>query len=366
VSQREPRPTRRSFLADVAAGAAAGAALPATLACAAASGPVPSSADRPSSRGADGEARCIASDNGLAAVATAHAAMLRGESPVDAAVSGVNLNELDPEDNTVGYGGLPNEEGVVELDAAVMDGRTHRAGAVASLRNIKTPSRVALKVMRRSDHVLLVGEGALRFARAHGFIEENLLTEKSRKLWLYWKETLSGRDDWFPPTDDEIANDPVLRHRPTGTIHLSARDLNGDFGCTTTTSGLAFKIPGRVGDSPLIGDGLYLDNDVGSAGGTGRGEASILACGAFAVVERMRAGRAPLDACLDVLARVVDQSRRNGNADGDGRPTFNLSLYALAKDGRYGSASLIAGPKFAVADSSGARLESGGHLFDAK
>ncbi|MBM4015063.1 MAG: N(4)-(beta-N-acetylglucosaminyl)-L-asparaginase [Planctomycetes bacterium] len=350
--------TRRSFLAAVAAGAA----VPATLACAAAQATEPTAAAG-GAVGAGGDARCIASGNGLAAVATALAAMRHGQSPVDAAVAGVNLNELDPEDDSVGYGGLPNEEGVVELDAAVMDGPTHRAGAVASLRNIKTPSRVALQVMRRSDHVLLVGEGALRFARAHGFSEENLLTEKSRKLWLHWKETLSAKDDWFPPTAAEIAADPVLRDRPTGTIHLSARDAQGDLGCTTTTSGLAFKIPGRVGDSPLIGDGLYLDNEVGSAGGTGRGEASILACGAFAVVERMRSGRAPLDACLDVLARVVDQSRRNGNADGSGRPTFNLSLYALAKDGRYGSASLIDGPTFAVADAAGPRLERGGHLF---
>ena len=353
MTPAEPAPTRRSFLASLAATAAAGAALPATFACAS------------PSAGADPGARCIASDNGVAAVATALAAMNAGGAPVDAAVAGVNLNELDPEDNSVGYGGLPNEDGVVELDAAVMDGPTHRAGAVASIRNIKMPSRVALQVMRRSDHVLLVGEGALRFARAHGFVEENLLTEKSRKLWLYWKETLSATDDWFPPTDDEIAKDPVLKRRPTGTIHLSARSATGDFGCTTTTSGLAFKIPGRVGDSPLIGDGLYLDNAVGSAGGTGRGEASILACGAFAVVERMRAGRGPLDACLDILSRIVDQSRKNGNADGNGRPTFNLSLYALAKDGSYGSASLLAGSKFAVADATGARLETGGHLFEA-
>jgi N4-(beta-N-acetylglucosaminyl)-L-asparaginase len=247
-----------------------------------------------------------------------------------------------------------------------MDGPTHRAGAGASLHHIKTPSSVALLVMRRSDHILLVGEGALRFARAHGFQEENLLTEKSRKLWLYWKETLSDKDDWFPPTPEEIAKDPILKNRPTGTIHLSARNASGDLGCTTTTSGLAFKIPGRVGDSPLIGDGLYCDNEVGSAGGTGRGEASILACGAFAVVERMRGGRKPIDACLDILARVVDQSRKNGNADGDGKPTFNLTLYALAKDGSFGSAALFSKQKFAVADDAGARLMDCGFLFEGK
>lgn len=347
-----PAASRRDFLATLAGGAALAA--------------LPSAARGAPGRGAapDGGARCIASDNGVAAVAKAYEEMAKGSAPVDAAVAGVNLNELDPEDTTVGYGGLPNEEGVVELDAAVMDGPSHRAGAVASLRNIKTPSLVALKVMRRSDHVLLVGEGALRFARAHGFREEELLTEKSRKLWLYWKETLSARDDWFPPSAEEIARDPVLRGRPTGTIHLSARNAAGDLGCTTTTSGLAFKIPGRVGDSPLIGDGLYLDNEVGSAGGTGRGEAAILACGAFAIVERMRAGREPLDACLDVLARVADQSRRNGNADAQGKPTFDLTFYALAKDGRFASAGLWSGASFAVCDAAGARLEQSGWLFE--
>jgi len=364
MATRDPAPTRRNFLTTLAATAAAGAALPAALARAAT--PLQAPPPSPPNPPGDGGARCISSGNGLAAVATAFAELAKGARPVDAAVAGVNLNELDPEDMTVGYGGLPNEEGIVELDAAVMDGPTHRAGAVASLRNIKTPSKVALQVMRRSDHVLLVGAGALRFAKAHGFPEEELLTDKARKLWLYWKETQSATDDWFPPTDDEIAKDPVLKNRPTGTIHLSARDAKGDFGCTTTTSGLAFKISGRVGDSPLVGDGLYLDNEVGSAGGTGRGEASILSCGAFAVVERMRAGRKPLDAILDILARVVDQSRKNGNADGDGKPTFNLSLYALAKDGAYASASLFEKVSFAVADAAGARLEVGGHLFTGK
>jgi N4-(beta-N-acetylglucosaminyl)-L-asparaginase len=350
--------SRRAFLSTVAGSAAAASAASLLASTPARAAAAPAAA----APGAPG-AICISSGNGLKAVEKALGELKAGAAPVDAAVAGVNLNELDPEDNSVGYGGLPNEEGVVELDAAVMDGPTHRAGAVASLRNIKTPSRVALLVMKRSDHVLLVGEGALRFARAHGFVEEDLLTEKSRKLWLYWKETRSDKDDWFPPTDEEIAADPVLRHRPTGTIHLSARNEKGDFGCTTTTSGLAWKIPGRVGDSPLIGDGLYLDNDVGSAGGTGRGESAILSCAAFAIVERMRGGRKPLDAILDVLARVVDQSRKNGNADGEGKPTFNLSLYALSKEGAYASASLWSGSKFAVADAAGARLEEGGFLF---
>jgi N4-(beta-N-acetylglucosaminyl)-L-asparaginase len=354
--------SRRAFLSTVAAAAASSAALT-SPACALARDESVAPAAAP--RRADG-AICISSRNGMRAVARAFEELGKGTAPVDAAVAGVNINELDPDDITVGYGGLPNEEGVVELDAAVMDGPNHRAGAVGALRNIKTPSRVALLVMRRTEHLLLVGEGALRFAKAHGFQEEDLLTERSRKLWLYWKETLNAKDNWIPPTDDELARDPVLKNRPTGTIHLSARDAKGDLGCCTTTSGLAWKIPGRVGDSPLIGDGLYCDNEVGSAGGTGRGESAILSCAAFAVVERMRSGRKPQDACLDILARVVDQSRKNGHVDGDGKPSFNLVLYALAKDGSHGSAALWSKASYAVADAAGARLEPSGFLFEKR
>ena len=310
--------------------------------------------------------RAVSSLNGLKSVEISVQQMQAGRSPVDAAVAGVNVVELDPNDLSVGYGGLPNERGVVELDSAVMDGPTHNAGGVASLRGIKTPSRVALKVMRRTDHCLLVGQGALEFAKAHGFVEEDLLTDRSRKLWLYWKETLSNGDDWLPPSDDELAQDPVLKgKRPPGTIHLSARNADEDLGCVTTTSGLAFKIPGRVGDSPLIGDGLYLDNEIGSAGSTGRGEAVILSCGSFAIVERMRSGRSPQQACLDVLERIVDQSRRNGLVDEQGRPTFNVNFYAIAKDGRYAGAALYQGAKFAVADDvGGARAEASAYLFE--
>jgi N4-(beta-N-acetylglucosaminyl)-L-asparaginase len=353
--------SRRAFLSTVAVAASAAALAPAA-------GALPFAQAKPPAAPppAAGGAVCISSQNGVAAVAKAFEEMAKGSAPVDAAVAGVNINELDPEDNTVGFGGLPNEDGVVELDAAVMDGPTHRAGAVASLHNIKTPSRVALLVMRRTNHLLLVGEGALRFAKAHGFQEENLLTEMSRKLWLYWKETLNEKDNWIPPTDDEIANDPVLKNRPTGTIHLSARNAAGDLGCCTTTSGLAWKMAGRVGDSPIVGAGLYCDNEIGSAGGTGRGESAILACAAFAIVERMRSGRKPLDACLDVLGRVVDQSRRNGHADHDGRPDFNLAVYAVGKDGGHGSAALWSKTQYALADASGARLQESAFLFEKK
>ena len=180
-----------------------------------------------------------------------------GADPLDAAIEGVAIVEADPDDHTVGYGGIPNEEGIVELDAAVMHGPTHGGGAVASLRNIMHPAAVARAVMKRSDHCLLVGKGALKFARAHGFPEQNLLTEDSRKIWLHWKETLSESDDRIPPPDDEL--DQVVREffgiRKHGTIHCSALDTHGDLGCTTTTSGLYYKIPGRVGDSPILGAG---------------------------------------------------------------------------------------------------------------
>jgi N4-(beta-N-acetylglucosaminyl)-L-asparaginase len=309
----------------------------------------------------------IASGNGVRAVAKARQQMLEGGRPVDAAVAGVNLVELDPDDLSVGYGVLPNEDGVVELDAAVMDGPTHNAGAVAALQGIKTPSRVALLVMRRTDHCLLVGQGAQRFALAHGMKLEELLTDKARKLWLYWKETNSDRDDWLAPSDAEVEKDPVLKGvRSPGTIHLSARNAKSDLGVVTTTSGLAYKIPGRVGDSPLIGDGLYVDNEVGSAGSTGRGEAVILSCGSFAVVERMRAGRSPEEACLDILKRIADQSRRNGLVDDAGKPTFNVHFYALRKDGAFAGASMWSGGSFAVADAGGARREDAAYLFERK
>ncbi|HMB69778.1 MAG TPA: N(4)-(beta-N-acetylglucosaminyl)-L-asparaginase [bacterium] len=306
----------------------------------------------------------VASANGRDAVVRAREAMLQGGRPVDAAVSGVNLVELDPEDTSVGFGGLPNEDGVVQLDAAVMDGPGHNAGGVAALEGVKMPSRVALLVMRRTDHCLLVGEGARRFASAHGFAHEELLTDRARRIWLHWKEGLSREDDWLPPQAEDVEAERGPKGRPTGTIHLSARDAQGDLGAATTTSGLAFKIPGRVGDSPLIGNGLYVDNEVGSAGSTGRGESVILSCGSFAIVERMRAGRDPQQACLDILERIAGQSRRNGLVDSQGRPTFNVRFYALAKDGRHAGASLYSGGQYAVADAAGARLERCAYLFE--
>lgn len=315
----------------------------------------------------------VASANGLEAVGRAFDEMVRGGDPVDAAVAGVKLVELDPADMTVGYGGLPNFDGVVQLDAAVMHGPSAKGGAVAALEGVKTPSEVARLVMQRTDHVLLVGEGARRFATMHGFAEEDLLTPKSRKIWAYWRETLSERDDWVAPPPEDL--DPELRElyeddpgffRPTGTIHLSALTPRGDLGCCTTTSGLFFKVPGRVGDSPLIGAGLYCDNDVGSAGATGRGEAAILANASHTAVEQMRGGHAPEEALLRTLERVVHLNRDPRLKRPDGRPNFNLRLYAVDKAGRYASAAIWGGGKFSVADARGARLEDQASLYPAQ
>jgi len=297
----------------------------------------------------------VASKNGLAATRLAVERMAAGSGPVDAAVAGVGLVEADPDDVGVGYGGLPNENGVVQLDAAVMDGTLMRAGAVAALENIKHPAQVALTVMRRTTRILLVGPGALEFARAHGFAEEELLTERSRKIWRHWKDMLAGKDDWLP--DPRATDDPDIRwfidehgdrlFRPEGTVHVSACNADGALGCCTSTSGLFFKIHGRVGDSPLVGCGLYCDGEVGSAGATGHGESSIINAAAHTVVEFMRQGRSPEQACLATLERVVRTTREGYLRDAQGRPRNNLSLYAVNRAGEVGSAATWSGVKHA-------------------
>src|SRR5947209_13082234 len=242
-----------------------------------------------------------------------------------------------------------------------MHGPTHGGGAVASLRNIVHPAAVARMVMKRTDHCLLVGEGALRFARQHGFKEEDLLTDEARKIWLYWKETSSKDDDRIPPPPEEL--DPVVREffgekyvREHGTIHCSALDTHGDLGCVTTTSGLYYKIPGRVGDSPILGAGLFLDNEVGSAGSTGRGEANLLNLSSHTIVEGLRRGLAPKDAALEACRRIAATNLSPRLRDSKKRPSFNVKFYCLAKDGRFAGASLWAGAQMAVHDGDSARV----------
>ncbi len=338
--------------------------------------------------------KAISSANGLQAVEAAYARLAAGADTLDAAIAGVQIAEDDPDDLTVGYGGLPNEDGIVELDAAVMHGPTHKCGAVAGLKNVRHAAAAAKLVMARTDHVLLVGDGALRFARAHGFKEEDLLSDKARKIWLYWKETVSGSDDWLPPPPEELDPDvarffKIDAHRktpdehsaesqkgqktsgrerwnydrPTGTIHLATRNAAGDISCTTTTSGLAFKLPGRVGDSPIIGAGLYVDNAVGSCGSTGRGEANLQNLSSVVAVELMRGGMSPQDAGLEVMRRIAARTEPRLR-DADGRPDFNLKLYLLAKDGRHAGVSLWDPGDFAVCDENGPRLEPCAALFE--
>ncbi|MFH0944169.1 MAG: N(4)-(beta-N-acetylglucosaminyl)-L-asparaginase [Planctomycetota bacterium] len=304
------------------------------------------------------------------AVEVAHRMLLAPEvqalkyGMLEAVVAGVGVVEDDPEDISVGLGGLPNEEGVVQLDSSVMFGPTHQAGAVGALENIQNPARVAMYVLRQTDHSFIVGEGAYRFARAMGLPHRELLTENSRKIWLAWKQTMSDQDDWLPPSAEEL--DPELLNQFThGTIHLSALSAGGDLAAVTTTSGLSFKIPGRVGDSPIVGAGMFCDNEVGSAGATGRGEEAIVNCGAFSVVEAMRRDQDPEAACMEVLKRVATKARLRGLFQ-DGKPDFQLTFYAVRKDGAYGSAAMKEGAGFAVSngDVVAGRHEPCGWLFD--
>jgi N4-(beta-N-acetylglucosaminyl)-L-asparaginase len=372
------RPSRRDFLRQATA-AGAGVILTGTMPRVIGHRAVAKTAAQP---------LVIASGNGLSAVARAMELINAGSDALDAVVGGVNLVEDDPADHSVGYGGLPNEDGVVELDAAVMHGPTHRGGAVAALRNIKNPSKVAKLVMERTDHVLIVGDGALRFARAHGFKEEDLLTDEAREIWLRWKENMSTRDDRFPPhtpetTEKEIGEvlfphpdipgvDPATLRtydsffRLTGTIHCSAIDRKGSVSCVTTTSGLSFKIPGRVGDSPIPGAGLYVDNAVGAAGSTGRGEANLINCSSVMIVEWMRAGKSPEEACLEACRRIVSHNPMRRLQLEDGRPNFDVRFYALNVKGEFGGAGIYGGGSMAVHDGSAARLVPLAFLFQKR
>ncbi len=302
----------------------------------------------------------ISSANGVKAAARAMELIRSGSRPLDAVIAGVNIVEEDPNDSSVGYGGLPNEEGEVELDASVMDGLTCRCGAVGGLKYIKNPSKVARLVMERTDHIFLVGEGALKFALRVGFQKENLLTEESRRRWLEWRSKLSATDAWLSEEQGDTEFGEVIRHY--GTISCLAVDGAGNIAGTTTTSGLSWKIPGRVGDSPIIGAGLYVDNDVGAAGSTGRGEANIKVCGAHAVVELMRQGNSPEQACLATLERVVRTTKEKRLLLKDGRPGFQLSYYAVNKMGQFGGAALYPS-RFCINTGADSRLVASAYLF---
>jgi N4-(beta-N-acetylglucosaminyl)-L-asparaginase len=318
----------------------------------------------------------ICAHNGYAYVEAAYAFLKGGGDTLDAGIRVVKGPEDDPNDDSVGLGGLPNEEGVVELDACCMHGPTHRAGSVGAVRNIKNVSMVSKAVFEHTGHVMLVGEGAERFAVAVGFPRENLLTDRSRKIWLLWKEFNSDRDwwgpgmadpHWHPPAPEgqpqaELWRDKIQRlmqraaqlgiepdfqlaavHKvifpPTGTIHCSVLNEKGEMSGITTTSGLAFKLPGRCGDSPIIGAGCYTDQDVGSAGATGAGEENIKVAGAHTIVENMRRGMSPEEAGMDTLKRIV----RNYNGDMTKLHYMDMTYYILRKDGAYAGVCLWEG-----------------------
>jgi N4-(beta-N-acetylglucosaminyl)-L-asparaginase len=324
----------------------------------------------------------ISSANGLHALDKGMDILKKGGDTLDAVVAAVTVVEDDPNDDSVGYGGLPNEEGEVELDASVMHGPTHRAGSVAGVRRIKNVSRLAQTVMEKTNHVMIVGDGARRFGVAEGFEEMNLLTEHSRKIWLAWKAKSSfnwrpGIDspEWreyvsaiFGNDEEKIAYaERVIAHPPTGTIPCMAVDSNGDISATTTTSGLAWKIPGRVGDSPIIGAGCCVDNEVGAAGSTGKGEENIKISGGHTIIEMMRKGMAPVDACLEAMARIAHNYKNDKKKLG----TFHIYFYALNKDGVHGAASLWRNgyekskqASYAVHDGSEARLAECKPYFD--
>lgn len=337
----------------------------------------------------------VASANGLGAVDTAIREAGMGRPIVEAVVRGVNLVEEDPDDMSVGYGGLPNAEGVVQLDASVMNGPTRGAGAVGALEGIMHPSRVALDVMRYTDHVMLVGEGAQRFALQMGYELQDLLTEGSRHRFLQWRAELSDEDDWLTPEQsgervDSIGGpaggaleqedrdregwelletgllDSADGYRPWGTINCNMVDRNGDLAGVTTTSGLFFKVPGRVGDSPLVGAGLYVDNDVGACGSTGRGEAVIKTCGSHTVVELMRQGESPTDACLEGLRRIARWTVEERLLDGEGRPDFNVNFYAVDRNGEFGGAAIWSGARYAVSVDGDTRHEDSAYLFERR
>ncbi len=318
----------------------------------------------------------ICAHNGYAYVEAAYSFLKSGGDTLDAAIRVVKGPEDDPNDDSVGLGGLPNEEGVVELDACCMHGPTRRAGSVGGVRNIKNVSMAAKAVMEHTGHVMLVGEGAERFAVALGLPRENLLTERSRKIWLLWKETHSDRDWWGPGMADPRWRPPAAESKPqaefwqeriqrlqqraadlgiepefqlaavrrmlfppTGTIHCSVLNEKGEMSGITTTSGLAFKLPGRCGDSPIIGAGCYTDQDVGSAGATGAGEENIKIAGAHTIVENMRHGMSPQEAGMDALKRIV----RNYNGDMTKLHYMDMTYYILRKDGAYAGVCLWEG-----------------------
>lgn len=319
------------------------------------------------------------------AVQRAFRLITEGRDVLDALIAGVNIPELDPLETGIGYGALPNANGVIELDASCMHGPKKRAGAVACLEGVRTPSLVAKAVMEYTDHHLLVGTGAQQFARNMGFtVEDDLNTDTSRRLWREWKRRVDP-EHWLDPNGNERKPKPKHEKDPGdeaawqaramaagrsmvrdglipegsfwGTINCDGLGPNGDLCGVTTTSGLAWKIPGRTGDSPILGAGLYVDNEVGAAGSTGRGEANLYNLSSFLIVESMRRGMSPKDAGMEALKRITANTIESRLLNARGNPNFNIRFFALNKQGEYaGVAMYRAGEtRFAVCTENGAQ-----------
>jgi len=286
-----------------------------------------------------------------------------GADVLDALIAGVNIVELDPLDTSVGYGGLPNADGIVQLDSCCMHGPKRRAGGVAALEGVRTPSLVAKAVMEQTDHHLIVGAGAQIFARGLGFkLEDDLNTEESRKLWLEWKRRIDPSHYLDPQKRAEagsrvmmqmVAEGLIDRQHIYGTINCNGLNAKGEICGVTTTSGLAWKIPGRVGDSPILGAGLYVDGEVGAAGSTGRGEANLYNLCSFLIVENMRRGMHPKDAGLQACRRIKANTIEKRLLNSKGNPNFNINFYALNAKGDYAGISMYPAANYAVCTEKG-------------
>ncbi len=371
-----PRVSRRQFVrAGAAAGVVAAVARPASAAQPAAPVAV-SPASVPPVVVASANGHEYRNGGPRTAVEEAFARLVAGEDPLDAALAGVNILELDPLEEGVGYGGLPNADGVVQLDASLMHGPSGRAGGVACLEGVRTPSLVARAVADQTDHHLLVGRDARAFAQRLGFaVEDDLNTASSRAKWLEWKRRIDP-EHWLDPAKrgeagerarrDMVAEGRLHPEHHLGTIHLSALSPRGELAGVTTTSGLAFKIPGRVGDSPILGAGVYVDGAVGAAGSTGRGEANLLGLSSFLIVEELRRGKSPKDAAFEALRRIVARTREKRLLDERGRPSFNVSFYVLDRQGRFAGVVLLGSPRarFAVCTEKGPEIRPSDALFE--
>lgn len=390
---------RRNFVKTTAAGVAA-ASVPTSVA--AASGP-----EAPFVRKARrSRPLCVADVSSIrytnggpeSAIERAFRGITEGEDVLDALVAGVNIPELDPEESGIGYGGLPNADGVVQLDSCLMHGPRKWAGGVAGIEGVRTPSLVAKAVAELTDHHLVVGEGAREFARSLGFeIEDDLNTDHSRRLWLEWRRRVDP-GHWLDPEErlrgqgraGEVTDPDLIRRRREldermqafaqaslaaglsmvddglipehsfwGTTSLEGLSADGDICGVTTTSGLAWKIPGRAGDSPIIGAGQYVDDAVGAAGSTGRGEVNLYNLSCAMIVEFMRGGMAPKDAGMAILRRIRDNTVEARLQNERGLPNFDVRFFILNKAGDYAGVAMYGASEsnFCVCDENGAREE---------